>query len=1145
VTGGRFCGECGAPLAAGADGPTVAAQQTADQPAAPVAERRVVSLLFGDLVGFTPISESRDPEVVRELLSAYFDRARAVVERYGGVVEKFIGDAVFAVWGVPAAREDDAERSVRAGLDLTSAVTALGEELGIGGLQMRVGITTGQVAVTLGAVGEGMVAGDAVNTAARVQSVAAPSQVWVDDTTRSLTTASLAYEAMGPHELKGKAQPVELFHATRTTAVVGGEQRVDGLEAPFVGRDRELRMVKELFHATVEDGRPRLVLVAGEPGIGKSRLAWEFEKYVDAIPTETTWWMRARCLSYGEGVAGRVVAELVRYLFRLTDSDDEVSVRQTLADRLQQHVADETERELLRPRLESLLGLSDQTFDQADLFASWRGFLEALLTDHSTSSVTMVIEDFQWADDGLHAFLDHLLEAARAPIMVLVLGRPEVSEQHPGIGVGRRATTVFLEPLPDTAMSRLLDGLVAALPDTLRAELVQRAEGIPLYAVETMRALIDRDVAVPVGGRYVVDARSAESLDLAALGPPASLQALLAARLDALPDDERRIVQDASVLGMSFTQAAIASLTPGGVDLDAALNALRRKEILTVDTDPRSPERGQYRFVQALLRGVAYDTLSRRDRRSRHLSVAGYLGALPDADAIAGIIAAHYLDALESMPDASDAMELTALAIELLEQAAINATAVGSPALSVAHYTRLLGLDPPDQVVIRATTAAARLASRLGAGFDQAMEWTRRGLAAAERSGTEDDELWLQLATANLLLASGDPSTALPLCRSVADASSGRHDRIAQLGLATRLLCLCAQNIGDPSLAQDAAVRALADVERYGDDRDFATFLDTMSMWFGLAGFRRLATLVRRAATGSYEALDPSGIPPLINLAAVVAHDNPLEAMQLAREAISRGERLGVAQTAAAGHFVAAAFALGNWSDAADLVRLQRAEGMTALRDWETYLAAGSASLAWGTEDSSILVAPPEGEMSPTDGVVAGWWLMHAAVTAALSGDTETGSATVVRAVERMGEAGSANEDLPMAFALAVDMLVSAGRLDQVETITTKLEEVPRGQRFRLLHGMLLRSRALLEGGSVAGLRASLAVFEAMGAAYWAARVRVELARALLDVGEDGAAELLDAAEPLLSSAGAVGALRDLAEMRGSLAPVLVPAVAT
>ena len=325
-----------APLRASAGG----SRPAVEQPAAPVAERRVVSLLFGDLVGFTPISESRDPEAVRELLSAYFDRARSVVERYGGVLEKFIGDAVFAVWGVPAAREDDAERAVRAGLDLTSAVTALGEELGVKGLQMRVGITTGQVAVTLGAVGEGMVAGDAVNTAARVQSVAAPSQVWVDDTTRSLTTASLAYDPMGQHELKGKAQPVALFHATRTTAVVGGEQRVDGLEAPFVGRDRELRMVKELFHATVEEGRPGWSLVAGEPGIGKSRLAWEFEKYIDAIPTETTWWMRARCLSYGEGVAGRVVAELVRYLLRLTDADDEASIRQTLDNRLREHVAD-------------------------------------------------------------------------------------------------------------------------------------------------------------------------------------------------------------------------------------------------------------------------------------------------------------------------------------------------------------------------------------------------------------------------------------------------------------------------------------------------------------------------------------------------------------------------------------------------------------------------------------------------------------------------------------------------------------------------------------------------------------------------------------------------------------------------------------
>jgi hypothetical protein len=392
-----------------------------------------------------------------------------------------------------------------------------------------------------------------------------------------------------------------------------------------------------------------------------------------------------------------------------------------------------------------------------------------------------------------------------------------------------------------------------------------------------------------------------------------------------------------------------------------------------------------------------------------------------------------------------------------------------------------------------------------------------------------------------MLLASGDPTTALPLCQTVAAASAGLPDRITQLGQATRLLCLCAQNLGDPTLAQDSAVRALADIERYGDDRDFAVFLDTMSMWFGLSGFRRLATLVRRAATGSYDTLDASGIPPLVNLAAVVAHDNPLEAMQLAQEAITRGERLGVAQTAASGHFVTAAVSLGKWAEAGEQMRQQRAEGMTALRDWETYLAAGSAYLAWGMEEPSLLVALPEGEMSPTDGVVAGWWLMHAAVTAALSGDMSAGAMTIVRAIERMGETGWANEDLPMAYALAVDLLVPAGNLDQLEAITTKIEEVPRGQRFRLLHGMLLRARALLDGGSVTGLRASLAVFDAMGARYWAARVRVELARALLDAHEDGAVDLLDAAEPTLRSAGAVRALREIEEIRASL----VPAAAT
>src|SRR3954462_393943 len=708
TSGGRFCSECGAVLTPAAAAASSAGATGPAPGVAPVSERRIVSLLFADLVGFTPLSESRDPDAVRELLSAYFERARAVIERYGGTVEKFIGDAVFAVWGVPTAREDDAERAVRAGLDLVSTVAALGEEVIADGLQMRVGITTGQVAVTLGAVGEGMVAGDAVNTASRVQSVANPGEVWVDDPTRALTTASLAYESTGSHELKGKAVPLELFRAVRTTAVVGGEQRVDGLEAPFVGRDRELRMVKELFHATAEEKRTRFVLVAGEPGIGKSRIAWEFEKYLDAITSQVSYWLRGRCLSYGQGVAGRVVAEMIRSLLRVTDTDTEETVRAALNERLERNASDSAEREVPGPRLESLLGLSDRAFDQADMFACWRAFLEHLTSDGSL--VTLVVGDLQWADDGFLDFLDHLLDAAQAPIMVLALARPEITTRRAGIGAGRRATTVYLEPLPDQAMRQLLDGLVGNLPASLRDELVRRADGIPLYAVETVRSLIDRDVVVPVGGRYVVDTDAAGGLDLAALAPPATLHALLAARLDALTGDERRVVQDGSVLGLTFTPDALRALTTTTEDLDDVLAALRRKEILNIDTDPRSPERGQYRFVQALLRGVAYDTLSRRDRKARHISVAEHLGTYADADAISGVIAAHYLDAAAAVPEDDDVVELRARAAEQLDRAAMHATDLGAPVDALAHYAQLMSLDPPDDLLVRATVDAAGLA---------------------------------------------------------------------------------------------------------------------------------------------------------------------------------------------------------------------------------------------------------------------------------------------------------------------------------------------------------------------------------------------------------------------------------------------------
>ena len=271
----------------------------------------MVSVLFADLVGFTTLSESRDSEEVRELLTAYFETSRRVVQRYGGVIEKFIGDAVMAVWGTPVANEDDAERAVRAALDLVDAVTALGEETGAPNLRARAGVLTGEAAVTIGAKDQGMVAGDLVNTASRVQSAASPGHVLVGDATKRATEAAIEYEDAGAHELKGKSEPVQLWRAARVVAGARGDMRVTGLEPPFVGRDRQLRLIKETLHATGEEGRAHLVSVVGAAGMGKSRLVWEFDKYIAGLVEDTRWHV-GRCLAYGEGITFWALAEMVR-----------------------------------------------------------------------------------------------------------------------------------------------------------------------------------------------------------------------------------------------------------------------------------------------------------------------------------------------------------------------------------------------------------------------------------------------------------------------------------------------------------------------------------------------------------------------------------------------------------------------------------------------------------------------------------------------------------------------------------------------------------------------------------------------------------------------------------------------------------------
>ena len=341
----KFCSECGVPLQTEASAVTQAAATAAPR----VAERRVVSVLFVDLVGFTAASEERDAEETRELLTRYFEVARTTIGRYGGTVEKFIGDAVMAVWGAPIAQEDDAERAVRAALELAATVPGLDESL-----RARAGVLTGEAAVTVGAEGQGMVAGDLVNTASRIQSAAEPGEVLVGESTKRASEAAVSYADTGEHELKGKAEPTQLWRAVRVVAGAKGALRSTGLEGPFVGRDRELRLVKELFHGSGDEKRAQLVLVTGIAGIGKSRLAWEFEKYIDGLAGDT-FWHRGRCLSYGEGVAYWALAEMVRMRCRIVEDEEPEAARAKLRLALEEYILDAEERAWVEPRLAHLL----------------------------------------------------------------------------------------------------------------------------------------------------------------------------------------------------------------------------------------------------------------------------------------------------------------------------------------------------------------------------------------------------------------------------------------------------------------------------------------------------------------------------------------------------------------------------------------------------------------------------------------------------------------------------------------------------------------------------------------------------------------------------------------------------------------------
>jgi predicted ATPase/class 3 adenylate cyclase len=1088
----RFCGECGAELEPEARAPS------------PEAERRLVSVLFGDLVGFTPLSEDRDPEAVRELLSRYFETARRVIERYGGTVEKFIGDAVMAVWGTPIAREDDAERAVRAGLELVEIVAGLGE-----GLTMRVGVLTGEAAVSVGAAGEGMVAGDPVNTASRVQAAAEPRTVLVGERTRRATEAAIAYEDAGEYELKGKSEPVPLWRATRVIAQRRGEGRATGLEAPFVGREGELRLIKDLFHAASDERKARLVSIVGIAGIGKTRLSAEFERYVDGL-VDDVYWHRGRCLAYGDGVAYWALAEMLRMRAGIAEQEEPDEATRKLHETLERYVLDQEERAWVEPRLGQLLGLAEQgSAERDDLFAAWRLFLERLAEQNPT---VLVFEDLQWADTALLEFVDYLLDWSRSfPLFVVALARPELSERHPGWGATKRDfTSIALEPLSDESMDELLAGLVPDLPDELRARIRERAEGVPLYAVETVRMLIDRGL---LEGEI-------DSLEV-----PETLHALIAARLDDLGSTERRVIEDASVLGKSFTKSGLAALTGmDEEDLEPILATLVRKDLLTLQADPRSPERGNYSFLQALVQRIAHDTLSRKEQKARHLAAARYFEEAWGSEEaeIVEVIAAHYLDAYRADPEAPDAGEIRAAAREALVRAARRAASVAATEQAQSYFEQAAELaeEPSAQAeLLEQAGTMAEASGRPPVGvklYEQAIS-----LFAAEDLPHAAARVEAKLAS--VLWDEGQIDTAAErMARSFEILRNDEPDE--DLAVLAAQLGRFRWFTGDSQAAAEPLEFALEIAESLFLPGVLAEALNTKNLLLIQEGRRQESeALLRHSLRLAQEhGIQASVFRGQFNLAYHVAgEDRYEEAQEIDREGLEVARRRGDRGWAWAfrGHFHQTNYLLGNWDDL-DATEEEISElieaGIRARLDVlaifpHVYLHTGRLDRL-----QRLIELTPEPSAELQD--IAG----HAVGLSAHARAEGRHADALAHAEQVLGMGDDLGFEHPFNRLAFVDALEAALELGDLDSIRRRVEEFRQrrpADRLPFTVGQVRRFEALLAARAAEDDRAEER-FRAAAEILREIQARFYLACVLLEHGEwlvqSGRA---DDAEPLLSEA--------------------------
>jgi class 3 adenylate cyclase len=686
----KFCSECGAPL------PGAVAEHR---------ERRVVSTLFADLAAFTRRSESMDVEDVEGFLDPYFAVLREEVERTGGLIAKFTGDGVMALFGALIAHEDDPERAVRCGLSICERVGDLAGEL-----HVRVGITTGEAMVTLPADGHPDAIGDVINTAARLEAAAPHDGVLVDAWTYRATSRAIDYGDQDSIAAKGKAEPVEAWVALAPRSIVPEQQRD---QRPIIGREVETGVLLDAFERSRREPSTQLVSIIGEPGIGKTRLVEELYAYISDLP-ELIVWRRGRSLAYGDGIAFWALGEMVKAEAGILESDSAAVAAQRLREAVEALDLEERDRAWVARHLGPLVGLeaaaSGADGSRVEAFAAWRRFFEALA---ETGPTVLVFEDIHWADEALLDFIELLTERAGAvPMFIVCTARPELLERRAGWAGGTtNPNTISLAPLTNEDTARLVGGLLdqALLPDSVQQPLLTQASGNPLYAQEYVRMLQDRCVLVHRDGGWTLDGE--------VTGLPESIQGIIAARLDALSPEEKSLLQDAAVIGRTAWIGAVCALTERNPwEAEELVHGLDRKRL--VQRSRRSSIQGEIEFVfgHALTRDVAYSQIRRAHRAEKHEAAADWIEQLAgEREDKAELLADHYTQALTLRQAlGEDTTMLARRARAAFTEAARQAAAVNAASAAARHYRAALDLvaaDDPERPALLLGEALARYAN--------------------------------------------------------------------------------------------------------------------------------------------------------------------------------------------------------------------------------------------------------------------------------------------------------------------------------------------------------------------------------------------------------------------------------------------------